>query len=292
MEGNRRGGVGGGATSDLLERPECWDTRSWPWPFCTSINPARSQTAFRQWIEREIFRLIVPDLGRIWRTHQASSDWSTCYLSRPGLVKDSKGGGQTPRGEPVRSPPHPDISANRPPSQGADGNACREGWVCYVTTYYARLLLEDGTGGDSERGFSPLDSFVSLRVKSSLTQTENLIGLQESKLHVAYLRWTTSRFGLNVPNSISGPETQVTTDPQGRNVVEQFTVHGAFFFFLSPAWSWYALHQRQSRPGSVCTIYDHWMTARRLNLFCWHCSLFLEVSCAWSLPGVTLTHTH
>lgn len=45
---------------------------------------------FRQWIEREIDRLIISDLGGFERTCQESSDWSFHELLRRGLVRTAR----------------------------------------------------------------------------------------------------------------------------------------------------------------------------------------------------------
>lgn len=90
--------------------------------------------------------------GRIWRTCQASSDWSSQQLSGPGLVRTAREVDKPLRGASQTSTPS-DKSTNRPLFQGADGNACREGRVWYVASYYASLLLKDGIGGESEGGF-------------------------------------------------------------------------------------------------------------------------------------------
>lgn len=82
---------------DLLERPGNWDTRSWPSPFCTSIIPLRPSKCVPH--SRPVLRRVqrvdgmrnlqanYPWPGWIWRTCQASSDWSSDWLSRPGLVR-------------------------------------------------------------------------------------------------------------------------------------------------------------------------------------------------------------
>lgn len=89
-----------GPRFDLLERPGCWYTRSSLSPFCTSLIPLRSCTCvspslrfsdlFRQWIERENLQANYPWPGWIWRTCQASCDWSSQRLSGPGLVRTAR----------------------------------------------------------------------------------------------------------------------------------------------------------------------------------------------------------
>lgn len=123
--------------------------------------------------------------GWIWRTCRASSDW----LSRPGLAGTA---GDKPLRRVSQNSTPSDRSTNRPLYQGADGNACREGQVCYVTTYYACLLLRDGTGGESAGGFNLfLYSELESRVWSNLIPAEYFIlqAFRRSKtLLVTYLR--------------------------------------------------------------------------------------------------------
>lgn len=137
--------------------------------------------------------------GWIWRTCQASSDWSSHRLSRLGLVRTAREVDKPLRWASQTSTP-PDKSTNRPLYQGADGNACREGRMWYVTTYYACLLLKDGTGGESEGGFhlflrQPCKPQSRVWYNSNSSWVFDTRGLQRSKiLPVTYLGWASSSF--------------------------------------------------------------------------------------------------
>lgn len=137
---------------------------------CLSQPPflRRAQTVDR----KRNLQANYPWPGWIWRTCQASSDWSSHQLSRPGLVSTAREVDRPLRWASQTSTP-PDKSTNRPLYQGADGKACREGRVWNVATYYAGLLLKDGTGGESEGGISSFSkaSLACLRVESDLTLT-------------------------------------------------------------------------------------------------------------------------
>lgn len=189
-----------------MERPGSWDTRSWPSLLCTSIIPLKpSKCVSHSW--PVLRRVQTVDRKRnlqanypwpewIWRTCQASSYWSTHWLSRPGLLRTAREvdkplqwGSQTstPSGK----------STNRPLYQGADGNACREGRVWYVAIYYASPLLRDGNGGGSEGGFHLFLRQSQSRVwsNSNSSWVFDTRGLQRSKvLPVTYLRRASYRF--------------------------------------------------------------------------------------------------
>lgn len=88
--------------------------------------------------------------GWIWRTCQASSHWSSHWLSSPGLVETAR---DNPLWWASLNSTLFDKSSNGPLYRGADGSAHREAQVCCVTTYYVCLLLRDGMGGERAEGF-------------------------------------------------------------------------------------------------------------------------------------------
>lgn len=141
----------------------------------------------------------------------------------------------------------PDKSTNRPLYQGADGNACREGRVWYVATYYACLLLKDGTGGESEGGFhlfvrQPCKPQSRVWSNSNSSWGFDTRGLQRSKiLPVTYRGWASSSFSVWMNSITAEPE---QTQRRGHCVGAFHSSNLNFFFternlsILTCWWRW------------------------------------------------------